>query len=69
MPGPRREPHKIVIKGPAERTVQDLDTRDLQELPQELSLQALLKHGICKLLMQGPLREDLTRIPVFVDFV
>ena len=49
MPGPLRESYKIV--------------GSYKILIQEPSfIQAPLQHGICKLLMPGPLREDLTRI-------
>ena len=41
-----------------ERISQDLDTRTSQELPTRACIQAPLRHGICKLLMQGLLRED-----------
>ena len=52
MPGPLRKSYKILIEGPAAAGA-DL-TRAF--------LQAPLRHGTCKLLMQWPPREDPTRI-------
>ena len=49
-----------------ERILQDLETRTppsaSHSLPRKAFIQAPLRHGICKNFMQGPLREDLTRI-------
>ena len=42
--------------------LQDLETRTSQEPPKRVFIQAPVRHGICKIFMQGPLREDLTRI-------
>jgi hypothetical protein len=44
------------------RILQDLDTISSQEPPTRVFIKAPLRYGICKLLMQGPYREDLTRI-------
>jgi len=72
MPAPLRESRKIVKK----RTEKDLVLLEpykilIQEPPKSLPqdqksfhIQAPLAHGICKIFMQGPLREDLTRLKV-----
>ena len=44
-----------------ERISQDLDTRTSQELPTRACIQAPLRHGICKLPMQGLLGDLLRR--------
>jgi hypothetical protein len=56
MPGPQRD---LLLP---ERILQDLDTRTSQERPGRAFIEASLIHGICKIFMQGPLREDLSRI-------
>ena len=62
-PGPLRESHKILSKKSKdlllERILQDLDTRISHR---RAFIRAPLIRGITKILMQGPLREDLTRI-------
>ena len=69
MPGPLRESHRIGIKGPAAAhcccwsgSYKILIQEPPKSLPQELFVQAPLRYGICKIFMQGPRREDLTRI-------
>ena len=45
-----------------EGILQDLETRASQEHPRRVSTRELPTHGICKISMPGPFREDLTRI-------
>jgi hypothetical protein len=64
MPGPLREAHKIVIKGPAAAGA-DLTRSWYKTLPRasyKSFLQAPVKHGICKIFMQGALRKEFSRI-------
>ena len=42
--------------------LQDLGTTTSQEHPRRAFTQTPLIHGICKIIMQGPLGEDLTRM-------
>jgi len=63
--GPLNEVHKIVKKKDLlllEGILPDLETRASQEHPRRVSTRELPTHGICKISMPGPFREDLTRI-------
>ena len=45
-----------------ERIFQDLDTRASQEYSRRAFIEAPPIHGICKIFIQGPPRENFTRI-------
>ena len=61
-PWARSSCHSIKEPLLPEQILQDFGTRTSDEPPTRAFRQAPLRHGICKLLMHRPFREDLTRI-------
>ena len=59
-PGPTRSSYKKPVAAGEDLT--SLDRRNCQEHPGRAFIQTFLRHGICKIFMQGPPRKDLTTI-------